>query len=402
MRDGSSKKARKALQDARRAGCDGYYKGSCRSVDGFNVHDALTEVQDLLITYGGHAQAAGVSVSKDNYDKLNFALNNYAESVDFCIDGEQKVYAEWEVDKPFSMRFAHELELLEPFGVGNRKPLFVTNVNSVDSLPLKAGSLHFSFNTSVVEMLDFNGEKNVTPLSFSVNKKIVFELNLSVFKNRESMKGFVRNVVVEYENFDGVMNKVFSNEMEKLMRANQNSEQIIDENTAFYDKHKTVFVLSNPKNLERYPQVEKLPISFFVADKLGGQIVVAPRFLSEEIERVVYLDKPLSFSDYAGQSYLIANAPENFYAQNISVEREIFAKIFNQLCMLNGRRFKSADDFVLANLPEENAFQAIFCLTVFFDLKIFSVKDGIFTYNQNVKNALTNSKVYSKIYTLKV
>lgn len=384
------------------AGYDEYLKGSCRSVDGFNVHDALTSVKDLLITYGGHAQAAGVSVTKENFEKLNVALNNYVDSVGANIDGEQKVLVEWAVDSPFSLRFARELELLEPFGIGNRKPLFVTNVQSVDSLPLKAGSPHFSFNTRVVEMLDFNGEKNVSPLSFSVNKKIVFELNLSVFRNRESIKGFVRNVIVEYGDFDGVLNKVFNNELENLVKRNENSEQIIDKNNAFYDKHKTVYVLSNPQNLVKYPEVSKLPLSFFVADKVGGLVVVSPRYLSEKIEKVVYLDKPFCYADYAGQSYLIEGALDNGYCKRLSVEREDFAKTFNLLCKLNGKRFKNAVDFVGAFLPEENALQTIFCLNVFLELKIFSVNDEIFIYNQKVKNALTNSKVYSKIYTLKV
>ncbi len=384
------------------AGYEDYYKGSCRSVEGFNVHDALTSIKHLLIAYGGHAQAAGVSVSKENFEQLNSALNEYATSLDLSIDGEQKIYAEWEVDKPFSMRFARELDMLEPFGVGNRRPLFVTNVGAVQSMPLKSGSPHFSFKSKVIELLDFNGEKNVLPLSFNVNKKVVFELNLSVYKNRESLKGYVRKVIAEYGNYDAVLPEVFCCEIQKLNNDVQINPNIVDRKSAFYDKRKTIYALSNPQNLAKYPELNKLPVCFFNAENLGGEVVISPENISEEVERVVYLDKPLSYANYLGQSYIIEDAEDNFYIKKLSVDREEFARIFNLLCQQNCKRFISPVSFIQNNLPNEDFYQATFCLETFLELNIFSIKNGIFGYNQNVKNALTNSKVYSKIYTLKV
>ena len=96
------------------AGSDGYLKGSARSVESFNIYDAINSVKELLITFGGHSQAAGVSVSKENFPLLKSALNSYVKDVGAVLDVEQKVYVEWEIDGEFSPRFAKEIEYLEP------------------------------------------------------------------------------------------------------------------------------------------------------------------------------------------------------------------------------------------------------------------------------------------------
>lgn len=383
------------------AGHDDYLKGSCRSVDGFNIYDAICMVKHLLIAFGGHSQAAGVSVSKENYQQLNQALNEKVLSLGLTLDSEQKIYADWQVDSPFSMRFAHELDLLEPFGVGNRRPLFAVNLNAIDSLPLKEGSPHYSFKTEIIEMLDFNGEKNVLPLSLPVEKSVVFELNLSVYKSRESLKGYVRCVIPEYGDFGSVLPNVFCKELKKLCEDVAPNVKVIDKSDAFFDVHKTIYVVANPQNIARYPEISRLPVSFYCANKLGGEIVVAPQNLLEQVERVVYLDTPLSFANYRGESFVLSNSESNFYLSQLSVDRAEFGRIFGALCNFDGKRFKNSLTFIQENLPEENFYQAVFCLEVFLELKIFSVEYGKFTYNQKVKNALTNSKVYSKIYTLK-
>ena len=46
---------------------DGYYKGSARSVEGVNIYLAISSAKDLLTAYGGHSQAAGVSVTAENF-----------------------------------------------------------------------------------------------------------------------------------------------------------------------------------------------------------------------------------------------------------------------------------------------------------------------------------------------
>ena len=177
------------------------YKGSARSVNGINIYDALCAVKDLLLNFGGHAQAAGLSVSKDNYETLRRRLNEYAESAFGGESAEKEICVDIVAADEIPLRLAEEIELLEPFGVGNRRPLFATSVGETAMSPLKENSPHYSFNTQAIEMLDFNGAKDVETLAFPVIKTLVFELNLSAFKNKKYVKGFLRNVVCDFNDF---------------------------------------------------------------------------------------------------------------------------------------------------------------------------------------------------------
>ena len=56
-------------------------KGSCRSVKGINLVDALVYCSDHLLKYGGHSQAAGVSLNTDKIDDFRAAINEYAENI---------------------------------------------------------------------------------------------------------------------------------------------------------------------------------------------------------------------------------------------------------------------------------------------------------------------------------
>lgn len=105
---------------------DGVGKGSCRSIAGFNIYDALTYASDLLLQFGGHPMAAGFSIKEENIDALRQRLNEYAvqhmeaddyipvEAIDMELTG-----------KDISLRQIQELSCLEPYGMGNSRPVFM-------------------------------------------------------------------------------------------------------------------------------------------------------------------------------------------------------------------------------------------------------------------------------------
>lgn len=98
-------------------------KGSARSIDGYHMYDKLCEVQDLLTKFGGHPKAAGMSLPKENLEEFKRRLvENSGLTED---DLMEKVSID--VILPFGLvteQVISELKLLEPFGVGNEKPLF--------------------------------------------------------------------------------------------------------------------------------------------------------------------------------------------------------------------------------------------------------------------------------------
>ena len=97
------------------------------------------------------------------------------------------------------MDFAKEIALLEPFGTGNRRPLFATEVYRVDAKPLREGSPHLSFASPVIDLIYFNGERNTELLRASVKKTVVFEPNISTYAGRDSLKGYVKSFEVDVQ-----------------------------------------------------------------------------------------------------------------------------------------------------------------------------------------------------------
>ena len=98
-------------------------KGSGRSVEGYHMYEAMTAVKQYFTKFGGHAMAAGLSMREEDIEPLRQALNRN------CRLEEEDFIPKVHIDVPMPLDYASEeladqLELLEPFGVGNPKPLF--------------------------------------------------------------------------------------------------------------------------------------------------------------------------------------------------------------------------------------------------------------------------------------
>lgn len=100
-------------------------KGSGRSIDGFCMIDALGDCSDLLVRYGGHAQAAGMTVTRENLPEFRRRMEACAEKA-FC-DGVPPPALTIDCETVFSditLSTAESLYQLEPYGEGNPQPLF--------------------------------------------------------------------------------------------------------------------------------------------------------------------------------------------------------------------------------------------------------------------------------------
>jgi single-stranded-DNA-specific exonuclease len=102
-------------------------RGSCRSVPAFDIHTALEETDEFLVRFGGHRQAAGFEIKRDNYDEFEKAFTEYADRTLTLDDLILELYTDgWmslaEADPSVCKDFA----LLEPMGVGNPPPVIVS------------------------------------------------------------------------------------------------------------------------------------------------------------------------------------------------------------------------------------------------------------------------------------
>jgi len=112
---------------------DGKAKGSCRSIPEFNMFNALQKSSDLIEKFGGHAYAAGLSVTVDNLPKLKERLEEIVAKELTEFDLKQKIVLDAQACLgELNKKFMNDLSLLEPFGNKNIRPSFyVKNVVQV-------------------------------------------------------------------------------------------------------------------------------------------------------------------------------------------------------------------------------------------------------------------------------
>ena len=114
---------------------DGHGKGSCRSFGGFNLFAALEACAGLLEGFGGHEMAAGFTIREEQIPAFRRRMN---ELVRLRTGGEEMV-SELDIDAeiPDPAMLTREqveaLDILEPYGAGNEKPVFFLGGCTVSS-----------------------------------------------------------------------------------------------------------------------------------------------------------------------------------------------------------------------------------------------------------------------------
>lgn len=127
-------------------------KGSGRSIDGYHMYEELNKCKELLTKFGGHRLAAGLSLPKENVGKFREMLNKNCT----LTEEEMKEKVTIDMEMPFGCvteGLVKELELLEPFGKGNTKPVFAVR----DVTLLGARILGKNRNVLKLQVQDVNG-----------------------------------------------------------------------------------------------------------------------------------------------------------------------------------------------------------------------------------------------------
>lgn len=100
-----------------------FLKGSGRSIEAYSMYNKMVEVKDLMLGFGGHPLAAGLSLKKENLEKFRQELNARSGLTD--ADFISKVMIDVILPIDFlTQNFIEQLDILEPFGKGNEKPVF--------------------------------------------------------------------------------------------------------------------------------------------------------------------------------------------------------------------------------------------------------------------------------------
>jgi single-stranded-DNA-specific exonuclease RecJ len=157
------------------------FKGSSRSVPEVNIVKTIEGFKDLVLTFGGHSMAAGLSVAVDKFDefvsKITTHLNEGFSSVDLVTE---KFY-DFELNTSTATpEFVSELERLEPVGCDNLAPVFMIKVRSLACSPLANHVQHLRMffptpSGKAMQFLYFGGSAESEMLAADFEKEIIFE-----------------------------------------------------------------------------------------------------------------------------------------------------------------------------------------------------------------------------------
>ncbi len=179
--------------------------GSARSIEGFNILEALSECEDLLERYGGHSQAAGVTVRLENIDELERRLSIAAEQ----HLPEEAFIPHIDIDAfldpgDISVRLAEEIAMLEPFGEGNPEPVFVSRgMTILDKRPVGQNGEHLKMSVrgeccEPVDCIAFGYGEVEKDLIAGSDIDICYNLRINEFNGRRTAQIFI----IDFDNSD--------------------------------------------------------------------------------------------------------------------------------------------------------------------------------------------------------
>lgn len=178
---------------------EGIYKGSARSIEKYNIFDALKKNEDIIDQFGGHAQAAGLSILKDNInilrDKLKADIYQNLNHTDFYNDINSD--ADLEGISEITEDLYRDLALLEPFGTGNPEPIFKF-IRPVDLKIRKIGKLQDHLRIEISEKRNringvyFNYQEYPGE---EVKSNLFFSLGINEWRNKVSLQLEVKKII---------------------------------------------------------------------------------------------------------------------------------------------------------------------------------------------------------------
>lgn len=177
-------------------------KGSGRSIEAYHMYEGLHGVEDLLTKYGGHRLAAGLSLEEKNLEELRRRLN-----ADCHLTEEDFVHKILiDVPMPLSyvnMQFVESLSLLEPFGNGNKKPVFACKDVPISHVQLRgknknvAGFLLTDETGRKLDGIYFGeAERFYEEMQGRQSLQIVYYPDINEFRGNRSLQIVVTNYMI--------------------------------------------------------------------------------------------------------------------------------------------------------------------------------------------------------------
>ncbi len=349
----------------------GELKGSARSIPAFDLFENCMKVRHLFTKFGGHSQAAGMTIPLEHIEELQKKLDRFITEQLTEDDFKQEISVSGELKiSDITERLIEDIERLAPFGIGNPKPIF--KINHIPTEKRQIGSkrnhlkLQFHRDGNTLDGVGFSMGDLYHHISPNTPLQAVGELNMNEWNGHRKPQLLIRDMKIdEWQLFD--------------YRGRRNID------FSFLEGKNVVMVSENPITTYTFPRIDYESVIIAEADHLI--LFDLPDHL-DQLGNIVKKVKPTNI-------YAAFQLNQSTYLKTFP-KREDFVWLYALIHKRKSLNIKENIDWIIRtkSWSKENI---LFMLEVFSDLEFITVNEEVAFLNPNpVKKELESSTVYQK------
>ena len=218
---------------------DGEATGSARSIKGFSIFDALVSCKDLMNKFGGHEQAAGLALNRENIDELRQRVNEIADYNLTKEDLIENIKVEYELsEESATLDLVEDLHKLEPFGLSNPSPRFIMrDLLLTNIFKMGKNKQHLKLiveNEKSYECVGFNMAYLADDFQVGDKIDVLFQVDENNFNNERKVQFLLKDIRLSHPK-SAVTNdlsiklfeKIVPNNKDDLYSININEEDLL-------------------------------------------------------------------------------------------------------------------------------------------------------------------------------
>lgn len=177
-------------------------KGSGRSILGFDLHEALSNCNKYINKFGGHSMAVGISVKKKDFNMFKQEFEKYAKSTNI-----QEILPIVNIDEEITLKdvnisAVNDLKYLEPFGEGNKMPVFMYKNLKIDSIRALSEGKHLKLTLKddnfLIDAIGFNLGNLSNEYRIGDKIDVAGSLEINTFNSRETIQINLKDIRKSY------------------------------------------------------------------------------------------------------------------------------------------------------------------------------------------------------------
>lgn len=364
---------------------EGNAKGSARSIEALNIFKALDEHRELLLTFGGHHIAAGITMPVKNLEALRENIEKFIEKEAIDVTQGEIVKVETFLDSTdITIELIEELAKLAPFGTENPRPIFALEnpkIQEINNIGNKNQHLKIKLTKDFgeLEIISWGNGKFAKEFTSGGELSFIGELGINEWNGRKKIQYFLIDFAI-----DGV--QFFD------LRGKQGMQ--------FLPKEKSLFLVCKKENLKIVSDIENIEEDILLIsekekiakwkqkNKSESLVLVDIPENSEELQKIL---KKLSFH----RIFFLGISKEEAYIIGMG-KREQFSALFKFIKQQESLNIRGELQKVAQHL-KISVKLLIFMIKVFEELEFLTITDGVLEVIKKPRSRkLSESILYQK------